>query len=122
MLLNDYQISMRPLCSDRLFKPVDYIFVTCLTKFLSWLVGVQSIPCSNNYICILIMLLSFSSKSVIKFWAMNWALGLKKWHKSWSHMRRSEEKIPHTHAYPCHGSVWYFLDACLSISMEHMGV
>jgi len=45
MLLSDSEISMRPPCSDLLFKPVDCIFVACLVKCMSWLVGVQSSPC-----------------------------------------------------------------------------
>ena len=40
MLLSDSQISIRPLCLILLFTPLDAMFVTCLTKFLSWLVGV----------------------------------------------------------------------------------
>jgi len=40
MLLSDSQMIIRPLYLDLLFKPVDYIFVTCLMKFLSWLIVV----------------------------------------------------------------------------------
>jgi len=40
MVLSDSQLSMIPLYSKLLFTPVDYIFVICLKKFLSWLVGV----------------------------------------------------------------------------------
>jgi len=65
MLLSDSQISMRPLCSDLLFTPVDYIFVIFLTKFLSWLVGDQLSPCSSNCISIIIPLLSFCYEGVI---------------------------------------------------------
>lgn len=35
MLLSDSQISMRPICLDLLFKPVECIFVTYLKKCLS---------------------------------------------------------------------------------------
>ena len=41
MVLSNSQLSMRPLCSELLFTPVDYIFVICLMKCLSWLVGFQ---------------------------------------------------------------------------------
>ena len=73
MLLSDSQMSMRPLCLDLLLKPIDYIIVTCLMKCLSWLVGVQSSPCSTNCIYFLILLLYFSSESVIKSWEVTWA-------------------------------------------------
>jgi len=77
MILSNYQISMIPLCSDMLFKLVDYIFVICLTKCLSWLVGVKSIPCHCFFKCIIFMLCKFISESVIEFWVVTWALGLK---------------------------------------------
>lgn len=70
MLLSDSQMSMRPISSNLLFKPIDYIIVTCLMKCLSWLVGVESSPCLINCICIIIMLFSFSFESVIEFWAV----------------------------------------------------
>ena len=82
MLLSDSQIIMRPLCSDMLFKPVDYIFVTSLTKCMSWLVGVQSRPCQCFCKCIIVLLCKLISKLVIELWAVSWALDLKKWHKS----------------------------------------
>ena len=44
MLLSDSDINMGHLFSYTLFKLVDYIFVTCLTKLLPWRVGVQSSP------------------------------------------------------------------------------
>jgi len=65
MLIIDSQVSMRPLCLDMLFTPVDYIFVICSMKYLSWLVGVQLSPCSSNFICIIIPLLYFISEGVI---------------------------------------------------------
>ena len=99
MLLSDSQIIMRPLYSNLLFKPIDYIFATCLTKCLSWLVGVQSSPYSSNYICIIILLLPFTSKSVTELWVVTWVLGLKKWHKSWSRRHMFREKSHQTHAY-----------------------
>ena len=42
IVLSDSKLCMRPLCSELLFTPVNYIFVMCLTKWLSCLVGVQS--------------------------------------------------------------------------------
>ena len=77
MLLNDSQIIMRPICSDLLFKPVNYIFVTCLTKCMSWLVGVHSSPYSSACFYIVIPVSCFSSESVMEFWAVTRALGLK---------------------------------------------
>jgi len=59
----------------------------------------QSSACSNSCICIIILLLSFSFKSVMEFWAVTWALGLKKWHKSWRCRCLPRRNIPrHTHA------------------------
>ena len=78
MLLSDSQMSMRPLCLYLLFSSVDYIFVICLTKCLSSLVGVQSRAGSSICICIIISLLSFCSKGVIQFWVVTWALAPKK--------------------------------------------
>ena len=118
MLLSDSKISMRPLCSDLLLKPLDYIFVTCLRKCLSWLVGVQSRPCHCFCKCIIVMLCKFISESVNEFWAVTWTLGLKKWHKSKSRRQRSKEKSLEMHAYPCCGSVWSVLDTCIPISRE----
>jgi len=65
MLLSDSQMSMRPLCLDLLFTPVDYIFLICLMKCLSWIVGVLSRDFLSNCICIIIPLLSLCSKGVI---------------------------------------------------------
>jgi len=73
MLLSDSQINMRSLWLDMLFTPIDYIFVTCLTKLLSWLVGVQSRPYHCFCKCIIIILCKFISKSVIEFWVVTWA-------------------------------------------------
>ena len=36
-LLDDFQISMRPLCPDMHLWPIDYLFTKCSTKWLSWL-------------------------------------------------------------------------------------
>lgn len=44
-LLDDSQISMRPLCSNMHLWPIDYMFIMCLTKRLSWLGLVRSSPC-----------------------------------------------------------------------------
>jgi len=52
MLLSNSQISMRPLFSVLLLRLVAFMFVTCLTKFLSWLVGVQYCPCWCFWKCI----------------------------------------------------------------------
>ena len=67
MFLSDSQLSMRPLCSDLLFTPVDYIFVICLTKCLSWLVVVQLSSYLSVFIYIVISLLFYYSKDVIQF-------------------------------------------------------
>jgi len=65
MVLNDSQLSMRPLCLDLLFTPAYYIFLIFLIKFLSWLVGVQSRSYSSNCISTIISMLSYCSKGVI---------------------------------------------------------
>ena len=39
MALSDSKLSMKPICSELLITHVDYTFVICLTKCLSWLVG-----------------------------------------------------------------------------------
>ena len=121
MLLSNSQISMRPLCSDLLFTPVDYIFVTCLTKCLSWIVGVQSRTCPCFCKCIIVMLCKFISESVVELWEMTWALGLKKWLKSRRCTHNTGQKSPWTHAYPCCGCVWSLLDACFPTSKERRG-
>lgn len=82
MVLSDSQISMKSICFYLLFTPVDYIFVICLTKCLSWLVGVLLRACSTNWFCIIISLLFYYSEDVIPFWVVTWALGLKKCLKS----------------------------------------
>jgi len=63
---SESQISMRPLCSALLFRPIDLIFVICLTKCLSWLVGVQSSPCQCFCKCIIVPLCKFISEGVIE--------------------------------------------------------
>lgn len=70
MLLSDSQISVRPLCSDLLFKAIECIFVTCLTKCVKWLVGVKPSPCSSIFICIIFLMLLFISRSFMEFLAM----------------------------------------------------
>jgi len=119
MPLSNCEMSMRPLCSNMFFKHVYYIIMTCLTKFLSWLVGVQSSPCSSNCICILTMSLSSSPENVIYLWEVTWALALKKWKKYRCHRHKSKDESPQMHAYPWHRSIWRLLDTCLSISREH---
>jgi len=85
MFHSDSQISMRPLSLNMLFTLVDHIFMICLTKFMSWLVGLQLRICSSIYICIIISLLYFCYEGVIQFWAVTWALGMKRWLKSQGH-------------------------------------
>jgi len=67
MLLSDFWISMRPLLSYMLFKPIDYIFVTCFMKCLSCLVGEKSSPYESSCTFIIILLLSFSFENVMEF-------------------------------------------------------
>ena len=82
MVLSDSQLSMRTLCSEFLFTPVVYIFVTCLTKCLSWLVWVQSTFHSSIVFSTVISMLFYYYEGVMKFWAVIRALGLKKCLKS----------------------------------------
>jgi len=70
MLLSDSQISMRPICSNMLFTPLDYIF-------LSYLVGVCLRACSRIFICIIFSLLYLYYEGVIQFFVVTWAMGLK---------------------------------------------
>jgi len=120
MLLSDSEISMIPLCLNLLLTPVDYIYVICLKKCLSWLVWVQSKACSSNCICIIIPLLYLCSEGAIYFLAVTWALGLNNWLKSWGCWYKNEKnnhwmqayhvvgtsKSFKMHACPYHGSVW----------------
>lgn len=122
MLRSDYWMSMRPICSYLLFKHVDYIIVACLTKCLSWLVGVESHPCSSKCRCIIILFLSFSFESIIDFLPVTLALGLKKWLKSQRRVHNTRKKSPHMHAYRYCGRTWSLMDVCLSISRECPGV
>lgn len=93
---SESQISMRPICSDLLFTLVDYIFMTCLTKCPSWLVGVQSRSYSSNCISTIIYMLSYYYEGFIQFWEVTWALDLKMWLKSWGQWHRSEKNSPWT--------------------------
>ena len=96
MVLSDSHISMRSICLNLLFTPIDYIFVICLMKCLSWLVGVWFRASSSIYICIIFSLLSFCFEGVIQFWAVTWDLGLK----SGSNLRDADTtlgKIVHGH-------------------------
>lgn len=123
MLLRYSQISMRHLCSDMLFKLIDYILVTCLTKCLSWLVGVQLSPCSTrNWIYIIFVLLSFIPEGVIDLWEVTSSLGLKKWLKFRGRRHNIGHKHPSTLEYPCYGSIQSSLDAFVPISSEHLRV
>lgn len=83
MVLRDSQISTRPLCLKLLFTPVDYMYVICFTKCLSWLVGVWLRDFSTNFFCIIVSLLFYYFEDVIPLWAVTLALGLKKWLKYW---------------------------------------
>jgi len=113
MLHNDSQMSMRPICLDLLFTPVDYILVICLMKCLSWLVGVQTIPCSSNFICIIIPFLSFCSEGIIKLCAMSWPLGLKKWLKYQGRWHNNEKNSPWMLAYHVvEASRAFWMQAC----------
>ena len=69
MVLSDSQLSMIPLCLELLFTLVDYIFVICLTKCLSWLVGVHSSLCSRICVGIIVSMFLFISVNSMKFWA-----------------------------------------------------
>jgi len=80
MLISYSQLSVRTLRLDLLLTPLDYICVISLKKCLARLVVVHSRACSSIFFC-----LSCFSKGVIQFWEMTWALGLKKWLKSWGH-------------------------------------
>ena len=82
MLVCDSHLSTRPLCSNSLFIPIDYIFMLCLTKWFSWLVVVQPSSYSSNYFCTIISLLYFCSEDVIILWVVTLDLGVKKWLKS----------------------------------------
>ena len=94
MLLSNSQLSMRPLCSDLLFTLVDYIFVICLTKCLSWLVRVQSRSHSSDCIYTVISLLFYCSKDVIQFWAVTWAMGSKKWLEYQGCLQNTKKIVP----------------------------
>jgi len=65
MSLSDSHLSMRPLSLDLLFTQLGYIIMICLTKCLSWLVGVHSRSHSSDYIYTGMSLLFYYSKDVI---------------------------------------------------------
>lgn len=109
---------MRPICSKLLFTVVNYIFLTCFMKFMSWLVGVQSSPCSRNFICIIFLLLYFIPEGAIGFQTVIQSGSLKKWLKSLGHGHNTGQKSPWMLAYPCYGSVQSPMDACMPISRE----
>ena len=67
MVLSDFQISMISLCLIMLFASIDYMFVICLAKFLSWLVGVWLRACSSIFFSIIISLLFYYSRDVMQF-------------------------------------------------------
>lgn len=77
MLLSDSQISMRPLCLNLLFTPIDCIDAKCLTECQSRLEMVRSsLGVSFWFISIVIMCL-MDSGGCSKFWAVAEILGLK---------------------------------------------
>jgi len=59
MVLSDSQISMKSLCLILLFTLLDYKFVICLTKCLSWLVWVWLRVCSSTFFSIIVSLLFY---------------------------------------------------------------
>ncbi len=83
MILSNSQLSMRPLCSKLLITLVEYTFAICLMKCLSWIVGVQSRSWTSFYFSTVLSMLFYWSEEMVQFWAVTWALGLKKWLKPW---------------------------------------
>lgn len=75
MLLSDSQIGMRPISSNLLFWPIDYIFVTCFMKFMSCMVVVRSSTCWIICASILSSRLFIISEIFMKFWKMAWKCG-----------------------------------------------
>ena len=69
MVLSDSEISTRSLCLNMLFTPIDYMFVICLAKCMSWLIGVWLRACSTNYFFIIVSLLFYCFEDAIPFWA-----------------------------------------------------
>jgi len=82
MLHRESHISMRPICSDLLFTLVGWIFTKCLKKYLSWLVGVQWRSWTSMFFSTIISMLFNLFEEMVQFWAVIWALGLKKWLES----------------------------------------
>ena len=65
------QISMKPLCSTLLLRPVDFIFVICLTKFLSWLMGSSLVLVIFFANVSFFLLCKFIYECVIEFWVVS---------------------------------------------------
>ena len=82
MLPYNSHISMILLCSNLLLWCVECIFVTCLTKCLSWLVGVQSSHWSNVCNSNLVSISFIISEAYMEFWVFAWVLALKSGTKS----------------------------------------
>jgi len=61
--------------------PVGFMFIMCLTKWLSWLGWDRVSPWSSFELKFVIMIFIFFECS-IKFWAEVWILHLKKWLRS----------------------------------------
>ena len=110
MILYESQRSMRPLCLDLLLWLVDYIFVTCLIKSLSWLVRLST--CTNDFISSLIQLLFIISESFMKLWAVAWVVALKKWHRIRGRWLKTSWKSP-TIGMSCCGSNWKASVTCM---------
>ena len=137
MLLSDSHISMRPLCSDMLLWLVECIFVTCLTKCLSCLVGFQSSICSSICFSIIVSMLLFIIEGFMELWEVAWVLDLKSGTKSGVAVSELAEKYPiflhalavrviggsQSHACPCHGSDWgsRLVNCQVTSGVDHLG-
>ena len=69
-LFDDSHISMRSLCSDLLLRAVYFMFMMCLMKYFSSIVGVRLNPYSSVFISNLVSMLSIISISFMKFWVV----------------------------------------------------
>ena len=94
MALRDSQISTRSLFLKLLFTPVDYMFVICLAKCLSWLLRVWLRAYSTIWFCIIVSLLFYCFEDVIPLWQVAWALGMKKWLKSQGAGTNLDKMVP----------------------------
>lgn len=94
MILSDFQLGMRPLCSKLLFRPVDYIFAICLTKCMSWLLGVKWRSWTSICFSTVISMLFYWYEDMVQLLVVTWALGLKKWLKSRSRWHITDKFSP----------------------------